>query len=45
VIDIYPDFLDAEHSLRAELTKDGLHPNAAGYEIFKAKLKSGPYLK
>lgn len=45
VIDIYPDFLDAEHRLRAELTKDGLHPNAAGYEIFKAKLKSGPYLK
>jgi lysophospholipase L1-like esterase len=45
VIDIYPDFLDAENRLRAELTNDGLHPNAAGYEIFKAKLKSGPYLK
>jgi lysophospholipase L1-like esterase len=44
VIDIYPDFLDSEKRLRAELTKDGLHPNAAGYEIFKAKLKSGPYL-
>lgn len=45
VIDIYPDFLDSENRLRAELTNDGLHPNAAGYEIFKAKLKSGPYLK
>jgi len=45
VIDIYPDFLDSENRLKAAVTKDGLHPNAAGYEIFKAKLKSGPYLK
>lgn len=45
VIDIYPDFLDADNHLRKEWTKDGLHPNAAGYEVFKAKLQSGPYLK
>lgn len=45
VIDIYPDFLDAENHLRKELTKDGLHPNAAGYEVFKAKLKGGNYLE
>lgn len=45
VIDIYPDFLDEENHLRKELTKDGLHPNAAGYEVFKAKLKQADYLK
>lgn len=36
IIDLYPHFLDADNRLRQELTEDGLHPNAAGYEVFKA---------
>jgi lysophospholipase L1-like esterase len=32
-LDYYPHMIDDKGMLRAELTEDGLHPNAAGYEI------------
>ncbi len=43
VIDIHPLFLDGEGRLKKELTLDGLHPNAAGYLVWKAGLM--PYVK
>jgi lysophospholipase L1-like esterase len=45
VIDLYPVFSDAEHHLRAELTKDGLHLIPAGYQVWVEVLKKGGYLK
>ena len=45
IIDLYPHFLDAEHHLKAELTDDGLHLNAEGYQIWTEVLKKGDYLK
>ncbi len=32
-LDYYSSLLDDKQMLRRELTGDGLHPNAAGYEI------------
>ncbi|RZK50647.1 MAG: sialate O-acetylesterase [Pedobacter sp.] len=45
IIDLYPAFLDADHKLRADLTKDGLHLIPAGYEVWKQLLEKGKYLK
>jgi len=45
VIDLYPAFLDKDNHLRAELTKDGLHLIPAGYQVWKALLEKGGYLK
>lgn len=45
IIDLYPNFLDKENKLRAELTKDGLHLIAAGYQVWAEVLKTGGYLK
>ena len=33
LLDYYPALLDDQQVLRRELTDDGLHPNAAGYDI------------
>ncbi|MGN6618838.1 MAG: GDSL-type esterase/lipase family protein [Ilyomonas sp.] len=43
LIDLYPHFLDNENRLKKEYTFDGLHPNAAGYEVWKQILL--PYVK
>jgi len=45
VIDLYPAFLDKDHHLRAELTKDGLHLIPEGYQVWKEVLIKGGYLK
>ncbi|RZK43981.1 MAG: sialate O-acetylesterase [Pedobacter sp.] len=45
IIDLYPAFLDKENHLRAELTKDGLHLIPEGYQVWKALLEKGGYLK
>ncbi len=45
VIDLYPAFLDKDNHLRAELTKDGLHLIPEGYQVWKALLEKGGYLK
>ena len=44
VIDLYPQFLDQNNHLRAELTKDGLHLIPAGYQVWAEFLKSTGYL-
>jgi len=43
VIDLHQHFLDSEGRLKKEYTLDGLHPNAAGYAVWKKILL--PYLK
>jgi lysophospholipase L1-like esterase len=45
VIDLYPNFLDAENHLKAEITKDGLHLLPNGYQIWAEFLHSTGYLK
>jgi lysophospholipase L1-like esterase len=45
VIDLYSAFLDKDNHLRAELTKDGLHLIPEGYQVWKALLEKGGYLK
>jgi lysophospholipase L1-like esterase len=45
IIDLYPAFLDKDNHLRAELTKDGLHLIPEGYQVWKALLEKGGYLK
>lgn len=44
VIDLYPNFIDQNKQLRAELTKDGLHLLPAGYQIWADFLKKSGYL-
>ncbi len=44
VIDLYPNFIDQDKNLRAELTKDGLHLVPAGYELWADFLKKSGYL-
>lgn len=39
VIDLYPHFLNGENKLDKNLTEDGLHLNAAGYEVWAKILK------
>ncbi len=45
IIDLYPAYLDSENHLKVECTEDGLHPNAAGYQVWIDVLKKGNYLK
>ena len=45
VIDLYPQFLDKDNHLKAELTKDGLHLIPAGYKVWADFLNSTGYLK
>lgn len=42
LIDLHPHFLDAGRKLDKRYTMDGLHLNAAGYQVWKGILK--PYL-
>ncbi len=41
-IDLYRHFLVETHSLNPDLTRDGLHPNQAGYDVMAGKIK--PFL-
>jgi putative oxidoreductase len=43
-IDLYNKFTDKDGKFDARYTVDGLHPNAAGYKLWAAVLKSGKYL-
>ena len=45
VIDLYPHFIDAENRLKENLSSDGLHLNATGYQEWASLLKAGNYLK
>lgn len=45
VVDLYPNFLDAENHLKPEITKDGLHLLPNGYQIWAEFLHSTGYLK
>jgi len=45
IIDLYPAYLDSENHLKAEYTEAGLHPNAAGYQVWIDILNKGNYLK
>ncbi|WP_133577576.1 GDSL-type esterase/lipase family protein [Pedobacter metabolipauper] len=45
VIDLYPKFLDPNNHLMENLTKDGLHLNEEGYQVWAGILKNGGYLK
>lgn len=45
IIDLYPQFLDQQNHLRAELTKDGLHLIPEGYKVWADFLNSTGYLK
>jgi len=45
VIDLYPHFLDENKRMKAELTHDGLHLTAAGYQLWTEILLEGKYLK
>lgn len=45
IIDLYPRFLDENNTLKAELSKDGLHLSPKGYELWAAILKESGYLK
>lgn len=45
VIDLYPQFLDADNHLKAEYTADGLHPNDAGYQAWVKFFEKEGYLK
>ncbi|WP_343521818.1 GDSL-type esterase/lipase family protein [Pedobacter sp.] len=44
VIDLYPNFIDQNKQLRAELTKDGLHLLPEGYQVWADFLKKSGYL-
>lgn len=44
IIDLYPKFLDENDHLKAGLTKDGLHLNGEGYQLWAEILNSGGYL-
>lgn len=44
LIDLYPHFLNADKKLDSKYTQDGLHLNAAGYQVWKEILLKGKYL-
>jgi lysophospholipase L1-like esterase len=44
LIDLHPHFLDADKKLDKKYTQDGLHLNAAGYQVWKNVLLKGRYL-
>lgn len=43
-VDLYPLFLDAKGDLKAELTRDGIHPNGIVYTYWVKYLKKKKYL-
>ena len=45
VIDLYPQFLNADKKLDHKYTYDGLHLSAAGYQLWKSILEKGKYLE
>ena len=45
LIDLYPHFLNANKKLDKKYTQDGLHLNAAGYQVWADVLKKGSYLE
>lgn len=45
IVDLYPHFLNADKKLEKKYTVDGLHLNAAGYEVWKEVLLKGKYLR
>jgi lysophospholipase L1-like esterase len=45
VIDLYPQFLNADKKLDKKYTEEGLHLNASGYKVWAKILKEGHYLK
>lgn len=45
LIDLYPHFLRPDNKLDAKYTQDGLHLNAAGYQVWKGILEKGNYLQ
>jgi len=45
IIDLYPHFIDTENRLKENLSSDGLHLNAVGYQEWAKLLKAGNYLK
>jgi lysophospholipase L1-like esterase len=45
IIDLYPNFLDENNHLKANLTKDGLHLLPEGYQLWAEILKTGGYLR
>lgn len=45
IIDLYSRFLDENKTLKAELSKDGLHLSSKGYELWASILNEGGYLK
>jgi lysophospholipase L1-like esterase len=44
LIDLYPNFLNADKKLDKKYTIDGLHINAEGYKVWAEILKKGKYL-
>ncbi len=45
LVDLYPHFLNKDNKLDKAYTYDGLHLNAAGYQVWAGILKKGKYLK
>lgn len=45
VIDLYPHFLGSDNKLQKQYTIDGLHLNAAGYQLWAEILRKGKYLE
>lgn len=45
VIDLHPYFLNGDKKLEKKYTQDGLHLNAAGYQLWKEILERGKYLE
>ncbi len=43
-LDLYPLFLDERGRLKKELTRDGLHLNAAGYDVWVERLRREGFL-
>jgi len=45
IIDLYPHFIDEDKHLLKNVTRDGLHLNDSGYEIWKKVLLDGGYVR
>ncbi len=45
IIDLYSNFLDENNHLKSIYTKDGLHLNNEGYEVWRNVIFKGKYLK
>ena len=40
-VDYYSHMADSEGGMKAELSRDGVHPNAAGYAIMEPLVETG----